>query len=72
MFNHANFNAGNLETANFNANGILCGPSQTLCTPANNVISSYNLSANNVGSGFGQANNVQPGREIQYGLKVTF
>jgi hypothetical protein len=72
LFNHANFNAGNLETANFNATGILCGASQTLCTPSNNVISSYSLSANNAGSGFGQANAVQPGREIQYGLKVTF
>jgi hypothetical protein len=72
LFNHANFNAGNLETANFNANGVLCGAGQTLCTSTNNVISSYNVGSNAESSGFGQANNVQPGREIQYSLRFTF
>ena len=63
LFNHANFNAGNLETANFNATGVLCGAGQ-ICTPTNNVISAYSTSANAESSGFGQANAVQPGREI--------
>jgi hypothetical protein len=71
LFNHANFNAGNLETANFNATGVLCGAGQ-ICTPTNNVISAYSTSANAESSGFGQANAVQPGREIQYSLKFTF
>jgi hypothetical protein len=72
LFNHANFNAGNLETANFNASGLLCGATQQLCTPANNVVSAQQGTPNSISSGFGQANNVQPGREIQYSLKFTF
>jgi hypothetical protein len=72
LFNHANFNAGNLETANFNASGLVCGPAQTLCSPTNNVVSAQQGTPNAISSGFGQANNVQPGREIQYSLKFTF
>jgi hypothetical protein len=72
LFNHANFIASNLETANFSASGLLCGPSQTACTPTNNVVSAQQGTPNSISSGFGQANNVQPGREIQYSLKFTF
>ncbi len=72
LFNHANFNAGNLETAGFNASGLLCGPTQSLCSPTNNVVSAQQGTPNAESSGFGQANAVRPGREIQYSLKFTF
>jgi hypothetical protein len=72
LFNHANFNAGNLETANFNASGLVCGAAATVCTPANNVVSGQLGNPNAESSGFGQANAVQPGREIQYTLRFTF
>jgi hypothetical protein len=71
IFNHANFNGGNLEGAGFNANGIVCGGAP--CSSTNNVVTSYNAAANNpTTTGWGQANAVHPGREMQYGLKVTF
>jgi hypothetical protein len=71
-FNHANFIASNLETANFNANGLLCGSGQTACSPTNNVVSAQLGTPNAISSGFGQANNVRPGREIQYTLRFNF
>jgi Carboxypeptidase regulatory-like domain/TonB-dependent Receptor Plug Domain len=72
LFNHANFIGSNLESANFNASGLVCGASQSACTPTNNVISGQQGNPNAESSGFGQANNVHPGREIQYSLKFTF
>jgi hypothetical protein len=76
LFNHANFGGGNLEGMNYNASNLVCGASSTACTPANNVISGFLGGAsgnpNSIGSGFGQSNSVQPGREIQYALKFTF
>jgi hypothetical protein len=72
LFNHANFNGGNLETANFNASGLLCGAGQTACTPSNNVVSAQLGTPNSVSSGFGQATGVHPGREIQYTLRFSF
>jgi len=72
LFNHANFIGTGVETQGFTANGILCGATQQLCSPTNNVISMYNAGANAESSGFGQATSVQPGREIQYTLRFTF
>ena len=72
LFNHANFNGGNLETANFNASNLVCGASQTACTATNNVVSAQLGNPNSTSSGFGQANNVHPGREIQYTLRFSF
>jgi Carboxypeptidase regulatory-like domain/TonB-dependent Receptor Plug Domain len=72
LFNHANFNGGNLETQGFNATGLLCGAGQTACTPSNNVVSAQLGTPNSISSGFGQANNVHPGREIQYTLRFSF
>jgi hypothetical protein len=71
LFNHANFIGTNLEGTNFNATNLLCGPTQTVCTPTNNVVSAQQSGQN---SSFGQvpSGNVQPGREIQYSLKFTF
>jgi hypothetical protein len=70
LFNHANFlgNGPNLENSGFTAANILCGATQQLCSPTNNVISS----ANGAQGGFGQASTVQPGRQIQYTLRFTF
>jgi hypothetical protein len=72
LFNHANFIGSNLETQGFNATGLLCGAGQTACTPTNNVVSAQLGNPNSISSGFGQANNVHPGREIQYTLRFTF
>jgi hypothetical protein len=67
IFNHANFYGGSNITNGFTASGLLCGPAQTTCSPSNNVVSAYNAPG-----GFGVTNAVHPGREMQYGLKVTF
>jgi hypothetical protein len=71
LFNHPNFNSGNLENTGFGAssNGITCsgaGP----CSPTNNVISG----AAGTPTGFGQASseNLNQGRTLQYTLKLTF
>jgi Carboxypeptidase regulatory-like domain/TonB-dependent Receptor Plug Domain len=72
LFNHANFNGGNLETQGFNAGGLLCGAGQTACTPSNNVVSAQLGTPNSISSGFGQSNNVHPGREVQYTLRFSF
>jgi hypothetical protein len=72
LFNHANFIGSNLETQGFNAGGLLCGAGQTACTPTNNVVSAQLGNPNSISSGFGQANAVHPGREIQYTLRFTF
>jgi hypothetical protein len=70
IFNHANFNGGNLEGTGFNAQNLVCGNANNgVCTAANNVVTSFNTGAN---GSFGQANAVHPGRELQYGLKITF
>ena len=70
IFNHANFYGGSNITANYNANNLQCGTLYTpgvVCTPTNNVVT-----AGGGGGGFGQTNAVHPGREMQYGMKITF
>ena len=80
LFNHANFNGGNLEGTGFNTNficgsqvpgnGTIADPAHyNPCTPANNVVTKI---GGNPNSGFGQSNAVQPGREIQYSLRIYF
>jgi carboxypeptidase family protein len=69
IFNHANFNGSNLEGTGFSASGLYCGSTTTACTAANNVVTGFNTGAN---GSFGQANAVHPGRELQYGMKITF
>jgi len=78
LFNHANFNSGNLEAAGFtSANGVYCGGASATsglpCSQTNNVITSTQA-PNQVagGNGFGQASSVHPGRELQYTLRLTF
>jgi hypothetical protein len=76
LFNHPNFDSGNLENTGFGAssNSITCsgaGP----CSPSNNVIATapgVPTTAN--GTGFGQASseNLNQGRTLQYTLKLTF
>jgi hypothetical protein len=77
LFNHANFNSGNLEAAGFtSSSGVFCGGatdhSGTPCSPTNNVITSASTPTSTVTNGFGQANAVRPGRELQYTLRLTF
>ena len=73
LFNHANFIDTNLDpAAGFTASGLLCGASKTAWSPTNNVVSAQEGNPNSISSGFGQATNVHPGREIQYTLKFTF
>jgi hypothetical protein len=74
LFNHPNFNSGNLEATGFTASGgVYCGgataTSGSVCSPTNNVISSGNTP-----TGFGQAGseNLNAGRVLQYSLKLTF
>jgi len=76
IFNHANFNSGNLETAGFSANSVYCGgatapvldnngnsqPTGLPCSPTNNVITSAPGTPTNANpNGFGQASSVNPG-----------
>ena len=70
IFNHANFGGGNLEGSGFAANGIVCGAAP--CSSTNNVVTGYNAAANAISTGWGQSNSVKPGRELQYGMKITF
>jgi hypothetical protein len=84
LFNHANFNSGNLEASGFtSSNGVYCGgatapvpgagPSGLPCSPTNNIITSAqtpNVVAG--GNGFGQASAVHSGRELQYTLRFSF
>jgi hypothetical protein len=72
LFNHPNFNSLNLEGAAFNPTApVLCGDQTTPCSPTNNVITEGNepiAPSNN----FGQAGNVNLGRQLQYTLRFTF
>jgi hypothetical protein len=73
LFNHPNFNSANLEGANFTATGLLCGPSQTECTPSNNIVSGGSWPTAGNAAGFGQANAIQgTPRELQYTLRFSF
>ena len=65
LFNHANFNSGNLEGAGYVPNSVTCGANA--CSPLNNVIQTQTAV-----TGFGTAGSVHPGREIQYTLRFTF
>ena len=72
MFNHANFRNDNIATQAFNK--VNCGPADTNgqyapCSPTNNVISAQ-TTTNNFGQSTGQVGNA--GRQIQYGLHLTF
>jgi len=80
MFNHANFYS--VENANFNANGLICGSSQTgttgalagltyylPCSATNNVVTKI---GGNPNANYGQSGSVHPGREIQYSLRFYF
>jgi len=75
LFNHANFKSGNLEGTGFSGN-VSCG--SNACSPTNNVVTSQSTvycaqSPNTPGcQAFGQANGVQPGRELQYTLRFSF
>lgn len=71
LFNHANFISSNLEGFGYSAN-VACGANA--CSPTNNIITSQtiNSSGSTQGSGWGQANAVQPGRELQYTLRFDF
>ena len=63
LFNHANFNSGNID-GNAPQASVSCGANA--CSPVNNIITSG-------GQGFTlQANAVHPGRELQYTLRFTF
>lgn len=69
LFNHPNFNSGNLEGANFAATNLVCGPAKTECTPTNNVVNDPQTASN----GFGQATAIQgTARQLQYALKFSF
>ena len=65
LFNHANFNSGNLEGTGYNPSSVTCGANA--CSPTNNVIQTQSAVTN-----FGTAGSVHPGREIQYTLRFTF
>lgn len=68
LFNHPNFNSGNLETAGYGpSQPVTCGGGG-VCTPANNVITSETTPS----SGFAAASAVNPGRTLQYTLRFTF
>ena len=72
IFNHANFISTNLEGFGYSAN-VACGANA--CSPTNNIITSQtinNTTHTTQGSGWGQANAVQPGRELQYTLRFDF
>ncbi len=66
IFNHANF-TGNGFSNGYSASNLVCGSAP--CSPTNNVVTSYNTAG--LGT-FGQATQVRPGREMQYGMKFTF
>ncbi len=66
IFNHTNF-TGNGFANGYSGGGLSCGA--LACSAANNVVSGQ--AAGQLGN-FGQATQVRPGREMQYGLKFTF
>jgi len=82
LFNHPNFNSSNLEGSAYNPSAPLyCGGADAThgspCSPANNVVTgmvgpSGTSVPVGIGSGFGQASAVSPGRTLQYTLKFTF
>jgi len=84
LFNHANFNSSNLEGSAYNPSAPLyCGGADathgTPCSPSNNIVSGMVGSSTTgnsvpvgVGSGFGQASAVAPGRTLQYTFRFTF
>ncbi len=65
IFNHANFNSGNLEGVGYVPSSVACGTQA--CGPNNNIITSQAPV-----TGFGTAGSAHPGREIQYSMKFTF
>jgi hypothetical protein len=65
IFNHPNFNSGNLEATNYVPGSVTCGVAA--CSPQNNIITSQSPV-----TGFGTAGSAHPGREIQYSMKFTF
>ncbi len=77
LFNHANFRGdqtNGLAGASATFATVNCGPANAAglyapCSPANNVVSHQTLT-----NGFGQATSVvgNAGRELQYGLHITF
>jgi hypothetical protein len=82
LFNHPNFNSGNLEGSNFTASNLLCGGPTgggTTCTPTNNVVSGGNWpgsptpSGTTTAAGFGAATAIQGvARQLQYTLRFSF
>lgn len=72
IFNHPNFNSGNLEGENYNPGALVCGDGTTVCSPTNNVVTAApNLAQSN--AGFGAANAIQgTARQLQYALKFSF
>jgi len=82
LFNHPNFNSANLEGSAYNPSAPLyCGGATattgTPCSPTNNVVTGMQGPNGtsvpvSIGSGFGQASAVNPGRTLQYTLKFTF
>lgn len=70
-FNHPQFSADSahgLFNPIWNSNNVLCGSTQTVCTPTNNVISTTPAPNAN----FGRSTLTRGPREVQYGLKLTF
>jgi hypothetical protein len=72
IFNHPNF-TGNGFASNYAGQNLYCGgatpTSGTPCSPTNNVVTSQ--TAGTIGN-FGQATQVLPPRQIQYGLHFSF
>jgi hypothetical protein len=74
LFNHANFNGGNINGINGGsiAANVNCGTPNAaglypLCSPTNNIITRYTPTGN-----LGQATVARNAREMQYGLKIIF
>jgi Carboxypeptidase regulatory-like domain len=80
LFNHPNFNSGNLEGAGYSSSSpVYCGgataTSGSPCSPTNNIITSTTAPTSTNLQGFGQASaiNVADGsRQLQYTLRFTF
>jgi hypothetical protein len=69
IFNHANFSGTGLSNG-YSGSNLICGNAAVpVCTPSNNVVTAQQ--AGTIGN-FGQATAVHPGRELQYGMKITF
>ena len=70
MFNHANFNGGNINlqtAANVNCGAPNGAGVYSQCSPTNNIITVYKPS-----NQLGQATAARNAREMQYGLKIIF